>query len=327
MNCPFHRLASTVLAALGVFGSFGANIAAETPREIPEWLSEVAVLRSEDAQSFQFRANVDIPSQRANVYVSWAPPHRQAVVVCDGADGLPLMIAVDGNVLMYDLIGGQILRFEADPSFEFRVAGERIKMNWGFKSTEKAGAIRVDFASFFAAAQKPENLQTMANEKGRVAAATVLHSQMVLRATASDPPHPMSFMLEFAEGGRPSRMAFDAFQFGSPLPAWHHGFSAKRLSEDVPYLDAEDPKNLPDDTETHLALFKVIMAAGATFLLRPALRNPDLQRSLAKEVSQLNFQQIEFHEKLLHEAWLRALADQDFAPEKSFPPLPRGWKH
>jgi len=292
MNCPFHRLASTVLAALGVFGSFGANIAAETPREIPEWLSEVAVLRSEDAQSFQFRANVDIPSQRANVYVSWAPPHRQAVVVCDGADGLPLMIAVDGNVLMYDLIGGQILRFEADPSFEFRVAGERIKMNWGFKSTE-----------------------------------TVLHSQMVLRATASDPPHPMSFMLEFAEGGRPSRMAFDAFQFGSPLPAWHHGFSAKRLSEDVPYLDAEDPKNLPDDTETHLALFKEIMAAGATFLLRPALRNPDLQRSLAKEVSQLNFQQIEFHEKLLHEAWLRALADQDFAPEKSFPPLPRGWKH
>jgi hypothetical protein len=249
------------------------------------------------------------------------------VVVCDGSDGLPLMIAIDGNVLMYDLIGGQILHFEAEPSFDFAVAGERVKMNWGFKSSEKAGAIHVDFASFFAASQMPENLQTMANEKGRVAAATVLHSQVVLGTTAADPPQPTRFMLVFAEGGRPSRMVFDGFQYGGAVPSWHHAFDAKKLSAVVPYLDAEDPKNLPDDAEARLNLFKEVMAAGTTFLLRPALRNPDLRHSLEKSSDKLNFQQIEFHEKLLREAWVRALAQEDFAPEKSFPPLPPGWKH
>jgi len=320
MNRFLRKFTQSALTAIGLAVALIADAPAETPVDPPKWISQVPVLRSGNAQSFQFRANLDMFGLRLIAYVSWSPPDHRSVILCDGSDGLPLVIAVDGHAWLYDLASGQILRCKQEPSFEMFAKDDRVNFTWGVKSQDQAGIIHVDFASIFG--RKADDLRATEDRKGRVAALTASNSQELLRVTSSSPPLPTAVLFILPKMDPPGRMEFDAFQFGAPLPPWHHPLDTDALAKDVPFCDMEDMKDLPQDKQTLLEKFKELLAAGGTFLIRPAIHDPAARQKLEQLPIKVNFDQMKLHEKFLSKAWLRALERQGSDPTKFAPPLP-----
>jgi len=314
MNHPIRRVAQSIFTALGLAVALMANASAETRVDPPKWISEVPVLRSGNAESFQFRANMEMFGIHLIAYVSWAPPDHRAVILCDGSDGLPLLISVDGHAWTYDLVSGQILRGKDEPSFEVRVKNERVDFAFGTKPAGQSGSIHVDFASIFS--RKSAALQTTEDSKGRVATFASSESEGTLRVTSSNPPRPTSVLFVIPSANPPARIEFDAFRFGAPIPQWHHSLDTEALVRDVPYCDMEDMKDFPKEKQEMLEASKHLMLAGATFLIRPAIHDLGARQKLEGLSVKIDFKQMELHEKLLSKAWLGALKHQGIDPAK-----------
>jgi hypothetical protein len=323
MNRSNGRFGQYALTTIGLAIALITHAIAEAPVDPPKWISQVPVMRSGDAQSFRFRANLDMFGIRLIACVSWAPPDHRCVILCDGSDGLPLVIAVDGHAWVYDLVSGQILQCKDEPSFEMNVKDGRVSFTWGVNAPDQGGIIHVDFASIFG--RKAEDLRTTEDRNGRVAALTASQSQEMLRVTSSNPPRPMSVLFVIPKMDPPGRMEFDAFQFGAPLPPWHHLLDADALVKDAPFCDMEDMKDLPNEKQELLETFKQLMAAGGAFLIRPAIHDESARRKLEQLAIKVDFKQMELHEKLLSKAWLSALKHQGIDPAKFALPLPSEW--
>jgi hypothetical protein len=326
MCAHLRWFAGAVLASIGFVASSFAAVTEQTPVQEPAWLSQVPVLKSGGDLPFQFRATLEMSGRRLIVYVSWAPPNHRGIVFCDGLDGLPLMMAVDGDGWMYDLIGGQIVHFESEPQFNLGVDGDQAEFRWGIVPKSKEGGMRVDLASFLRAPNTVE-LKATEDAAGRSAAArSARGSRAVLEVTPTDPPMPLKLMLSFPTITPPGRMEFDAFHFSKTLPRWHHPIDAETLKKDVPYVDATHLEDLPKDQQELLELSRQLLFGEVSFLLRPALRDAELRKKLEEVSSKLDFKQMELHEKLLKNAWLRALEHQGSNPAKFAPPLSPDWK-
>ena len=98
------------------------------------------------------------------------------------------------------------------------------------------------------------------------------------------------------------------------------------LAKDVPFLDATNMKNVGQSKQEQLRMTTELLFGQVTFLLRPALRTPELRQKLEQSYPKLDFKQMELHEKLLKTAWLRTLDKQDSNPAKFAPPLPAAKK-
>ena len=250
------------------------------------------------------------------VYVSWAPPDHRSLIFSDSSDGLPLMVIVDGDSWLYDLVGGQIVHFKSEPKLEIRANKDGALFSWGIAPPGQNGGIHVDLGSLLKSPYISE-LKAVMGGSGRTVMATTAHgSEAILNATSSDPPLPVRLILEFPLDAARGRVECDDFHFGEPLPSWHHTLDTSSLRKDVPYLDAADVKDAPKDEEEFLEVTKGLLAGATTFLIRPAIREMDLRRKLEGTLSKLDFRQLELHEKLLKNAWLRALERQKCEPGK-----------
>jgi hypothetical protein len=326
MRAHLRWFVGAVLASIGFVSPSFAAVTEQAPIKEPEWLSQVPVLKSGGDLPFQFRAILEMSGRRLIVYVSWAPPDHRGIVFCDGSDGLPLMIAVDGDGWMYDLVGGQIVHFESEPKFNLGIEGDQAEFRWGIVPKSQDGGMRVDLASFLRAPNTVE-LKATEDATGRSAAArSARGSKAVLQVTATDPPLPTKLLLSFPAVTPPGRMEFDALHFGKTLPRWHHPIDVETLKKDVPYVDAAQMDTVPKDLQELLEISRQLLFGEASFLLRPAIREPELRKKLEQFSNKLDFKQIELHEKLLKDAWLRALEHQGSNPAKFAPPLSPAWK-
>lgn len=326
MLAPLRWIFSAALATIcSAAHSFGA-VTEQTPIQEPAWLAQVPVLKSGGELAFQFRATLEMSGRRLTVYVSWAPPNHRGIVFCDGLDGLPIMMAIDGDGWMYDLVGGQIVHFDSEPKFNLGIDGDQAEFRWGIVPKSQNSGMRVDFASFLRAPNTVE-LKATEDATGRSAAArSARGSRAVLQVTPTDPPLPSKLMLSFPAITPPGRMEFDAIHFGKPLPRWHHPIDVETLKKDVPYIDANHLEGLSKDQQELLELSRQLLFGEVSLLLRPALREPELQKKLEQVSSKLDFKQMELHEKLLKDAWLRALEHQGSNPAIFAPPLSPDWK-
>jgi hypothetical protein len=93
------------------------------------------------------------------------------------------------------------------------------------------------------------------------------------------------------------------------------------LLKDVPYLDAADRKDVPKDKQEAAQQAKDLLFGAASLLIRPSISDPTIRKQLEQFTSKLNYPELELHEKLLKDAWLRALEHQGCEPAKSFPSL------
>jgi hypothetical protein len=298
--------------------SFGAAID-EPQSDAPLWLSKVPVMSSNGQRAFQFRTRVGVPPQ-LTFYTSWAPPDRCAMVFCDSHDGLPLIYVVDGDGWVYDLVAGQIVHYKLDPKFKFGVSDGQFNFNWGFAKSDDERGIQVDFVSFLKAPNIVSFKSTVEATRRTTLGMTARGSKVLLEARLSDPPLPERFVLALPPNQPPSQIECDGFHYDEPLPPWHRTLEPGMLAKDVPYLDATDVKDAPKDNAGALGMAAELLFGEATFLIRPALRDPTLRSKVQQMSSKIDFQQIELHEKLLKDAWLRALAHQGIEPAKSFGP-------
>jgi hypothetical protein len=314
-----HGTGRTIVTALAFVTSLFAfaSASAQSVKDSPDWLSRVAPLRCGDKTSFQFRVQEDALFLSLSLYVSWAPPNHRCVIVCDRADGLPVLIAVDGEAWIYDLIGGQILHLAAEPVFELYVGDDKqLTVGGGFLATDRRDTIRVDFASVFNQPDPAAKLEFSRNDKKRTATLSYGPASGLLQVTAADPPRPTDFTVTTSESTPPSKIQLHAFRFGARQPAWHRALDSAALAREAPLLDLKQSIDLPPEKQDLLDLFNKLIAAGATFLVRPALRDESVRRRIESGPVKLNFDQIQLHEKLLHEAWRQALQHQGFDPAK-----------
>jgi hypothetical protein len=324
MSSLHHRVIGVILAVVCFAGQAWAAVTEGKSVELPAWLAQVPVLNSGGEQAFQFRANLDAAGVRLQAYVSSSPPNHRCVVFCDAHDGLPLIVAIDGEAWIYDLISGQIVHYKTESKFDLLVKDDQVEFNWGILKAGQGEGIHVDVASFLTTPNISE-LEAMKSATNRFAAgSTARGSKAILEVTASDPPLPTRLILALASTP-PGHIECDGFRFGEPLPQWGRPLNAETLMKDVPYLDAADMKDAPKDKQELLAITTKLLFGGATFLLRPALRDPAARQKLEQSSPKLDFKELDLHEKLLRDAWLRALEHQGFVPAKSFPPLSPEW--
>lgn len=308
--------------ALGVvFGAAHALAAAteQTSVPLPSWLAEVPAMKSGDARPFQFRCRVEMPPIRLTVYVSWAPPNHRSIIFCDASDGLPLIVVCDGDGWMYDLVGGQIVHYKSEPKFDLHVTGDHAAMAWGLtKSTEPWG-IYLDIESFMST----NTATAKATEEAIGRTLTIITqrgSKGVLQVTTADPPLPTRFVLA-VPSTPPGKIECDGIRFDDTTRQWDHPLDVEKLQKEVPYLDAADLKDVPQDKQAQQEITRQLLFGGASFLIRPSLHDPTLREKLGKITEKLDYRELELHERLLKKAWLRALEHQACEPAKAFPPL------
>lgn len=317
--CAFLRWlagAGVALASLNVC-SFAA-VTEEQPNNAPPWLAQVPELKLGAAQSFQFRAMLHLDTVQLIVYVAWSPPNHRSVVVCDGFDDLPLIISVDGDTWTYDLIGGQIVHLKSEPQFTIQLKDENANIGVGTLSAGHKAIVDLDLVSFFNG-----TLSTKADAKGRyVSSKSSRGSEVILQVTPSDPPLPVRFAVLIPTMTPAAALGCDDFHFGEKLPEWHHSLDAETLAKDVPYLDATNMDAAGQSKQEMLQMTMQLLFGQVTFLLRPALRDPELRRKLEQKYSKLDFNQMELHDQLLKKVWLQTLEKQKSNPAKFAPPLP-----
>jgi hypothetical protein len=136
----------------------------------------------------------------------------------------------------------------------------------------------------------------------------------------SDPPLPEGFDFSWPPGEQLGQIVCDGFHYGGAPPAWHHALDPAMLAKEVPYFDATDITDVPKDKADLLKFARQTLLGGGSFLIRPALRDAAIRAKVEEKFGNLNFKQLELHEKLLKDAWLRALEHQRCDPLRSFVP-------
>jgi hypothetical protein len=280
------------------------------------WLSRVPALRTGDRRAFRFRMDVDGVEEKVVAHVSWAPPDRRCVILCDRVDGLPLMIAVDGRVWVYDLIGGQILRIRAEPQLLARVRNGVVQCRWGmradFPDRESRTTIDVDLGGVVADAGRhaPEALKV--SDRPPRAWFDGDAGERILEVREQD-ASPVSFLIRAGWPPRQATIEFDRFAYGEPAPAWHRPVNEGGWPEPLRLVAVADAEAQPPDVRERLATFRQVLNTGCLFLLRPALRNEDLQRAVEKKSPvKLDFDAIRNNDAKLRDAWRQLTQQQGF---------------
>jgi len=294
-----------------------AAVTAKAAEEGVPWLNQIAPMRTGAARSFQFRVDIDCMAEQLVAYVSWAPPDRRCVVLCDRVDGLPLMIAVDGRVWMYDLIGGQILLIRGEPQLLARIIGDDFQSRYGLRADfpDDDSRITINFepAAIITcfARQSPQGFTVDADNQ--VASAAHGIALATFSVDKKNPGQPTSFDLEMADANRKVSFRFDSFVFGQDIPAWHHPVNQEALAKHVPIVAVADAKMLSPEAQERLAKFRGLWNGGGAFILRSALRDDVLLRAIeANSPIKLDFDEIRANHEKLKAVWRAALSEQGF---------------
>jgi hypothetical protein len=199
------------------------------------WPQKVTVLRSSGPQSFQLQAHIEAGSEKLIADISYSPPDRRCLILRDAFDGLPLLVATDGIVLLYDPIGGQILKIRADPEFLAEHTPEDAwRIAWGmradFPDVASQATVRLDFGSIFRRYAKSGAGKLALNPTTRTAEIADKGMKVSLTVDEKDPPRPTAFSMD----GPRLTVRCKSFVYDAPLPKWHREINTMALFKHLP---------------------------------------------------------------------------------------------
>jgi hypothetical protein len=299
-----------------------ANSIAKGEDAVPRWILDVPWLHAGGDRPFQFRVSIRTTTQDLVGYVSWVPPDRRCLILTDRSDGLPLMIAVDGRVWVYDLIGGQILLVRAEPEFRMDGPGEGAKWRWGmradFPDLDSRRTIDVDVRQPIVsyARERPEAFSTDAET--RTATFKYKDIETSLKVTNTDPPLPIAFSLE--QGAQYVNFRLDSFTFEKKVPEWHRAIDRDALAKVVPVVAIADAAHVSPEKRERIQTVRTLLHAGALFIPRMALRDAEFRQRIEKSGRfKLDFDEIRANDEKLRDPWRKALLDQKIRLPQSAP--------
>lgn len=298
-----------------------AAIAADAPaptstQPAKTWLDAVPPLRIDSKQAFQFREDLDVAADQLVAYVSYAPPDKICVILCDRVDGTPVVISNQQRIWMLDLIGGQVVRMEGAAEVIATVTNNVVRTSWGvrteFPNELSRMTVDTDFGLFMKAIAPPNQLKlTVDSSKRRVATFKNPTLNVSLTATATDPPAPVVFNFVSESTTQPLTLRFDSFVLNAAPPAWHKALDETALARRIPVIDAENPDKLPIKTQVKLVKFKSVLNSRGMFILRAALRDDALREQVEKNSRlRLDFDAVSENSKKITPQWLAGLAEQ-----------------
>jgi hypothetical protein len=276
----------------------------------------VPALRTGDPRAFQFRVDIEMMADQAVAYVSWAPPDRRCLIVSDRVDGLPLLIAVDGRAWVYDLIGGQIVRIRAEPSVLARIRGDVLQLRWGiradFPDEDSRTTIDVDLGGVMRELGRQTPGALKVTERPPAAWFDAKGTEAILEVGEKD-ASPAAFFLRSRDARQRMTVRFDGFAFAGKTPPWHRPVDEAGWPEQLALAAVADVETLPADARDRLKAFQQLLNGGGLFILRPALRDPELQRSIERNSPvKLDFTAIRANDEKLRDAWRKVLHEQQF---------------
>jgi hypothetical protein len=294
------------------------------------WLERAPAFRSGDPRPFQLRLDIEDPVSHFVADVSWAPPNRRCIILRDRADDLPLMIAVDGQVWMYDPIGGQILLIRAEPEALLTPAGAHLQLRWGiradFPDPASFTTIDLDLPGVLNALASDHPQGWSADPGGRTAIFTGPTALASIDLGAAGPGTLESFSLQLRmTANRRTVVTIDQVVRDQPPPAWHRPLDQDALARQLPVTRVADAAKLPPAAQTKLADFKTFLTGGAVFNLRALLHNDPLRRAFEKNSPvKIDFDEMRKNEARLSPAWRAALLAQGYTLLPSTSPSPHG---
>ncbi|MCE9609063.1 MAG: hypothetical protein K8R23_02430 [Chthoniobacter sp.] len=295
-----------------------------------DWLQGVTELTSSGNQAFQFQARIGDPDARAVIVnVSYAPHNRRCVIIRDSFDGLPLMIAADGTVWIYDPIGRQILTIRAEPEFLFETNAGKLTARYGmraeFPDPASHTTIRLKFGTVMRAVarDKPDNLAI--NREPRVAEFKDGKASVKLLADAHNPARAIGFSIETGDDERRLALRFESFFYDAPLPAWHREINQAALSRHVTTRAVRHAASFAPDVQEKMEKIKTLLQGSSLFILRAMLRNAELRRGFERNSPvALDFGELKANDDALRGPWIKALQEQGFnLPPIETPPSAR----
>jgi hypothetical protein len=297
----------------------------ETKPAAKTWLDAVPALRTGGERAFQFRQDIDVGGEQLVVHVSFAPPGRTCVVYCDRKDGLPMMIAQDGRMWLFDYVGKQIVATAGGPELFTNAAAGAVRTTWHLRTSFPDGkprvTIDVDFPSILKALATPDAPRLSADAKWRYASMKNENLELTLVVPVKDPPVPAAFTFKSTRTTPPVGFRFDSFVLDGPPPAWHREMNEEALAKHVTVVDLDDTDALPLATQSRLVKFKSLLNGGALFLVRTALRDDELRQAIEKNNRlRLDLDEIRKNDEELQAVWLKALAEQGITLPKPRPP-------
>lgn len=318
------RLEIVSLAALLVCFNVFAEMPSNQPQE--DGVEQIKALRTGAEQAFQFRIQIDTGAEQLYGAVSWAPPDRRACILCDKVDGLPLMIAVDGKVWMYDLIGGQILEIRAEPEVISAVRDGSGVMRYGmradFPTDRERTTLELDFAAVLKENSAKQKQPIIADSRKRSFSIKSQTETMILETLVGQPKLPGRFVLRVdqrAERNRWINIKFDEFRYDQDAPPWHRGLDFEKLGTKMQVLKVSESDSLNQSRRELLGKIKGFIQGGGLFILRTSIRDQDLQAALKKNSQiELDFAQMQANDRRMKEMWINALREQEF----QIPPVP-----
>lgn len=306
-------LAPVALVVLTAHATPSLSVADETKPP------EVAPLTSAGSQAFQFRATIGAGPEQLVADISFSPPDRRCLVLRDSFDGLPLMIASDGLVWLYDPIGGQILKIRAEPEFiaEHKADGS-VHVGWGmradFPDPASRTTLRLDFGAIFQAFSESKTGKLVVNRAARSAEfADGNKVQVKLIVDENVPPRPTAFSIDSQIGTRRALFQGSSFVYGAPVPKWHREMNSLALFKHLRTRAVRDKALFSPEERERLTKVVGLLQGGGLFIIRPALRDPALRAAFEKNSPiHLDFEEVKANDTTLRTAWLKALREQEF---------------
>ncbi|MEK7415432.1 MAG: hypothetical protein AAB263_19165 [Planctomycetota bacterium] len=227
------------------------------------------------------------------------------------------MIAVDGRVLMYDLIGGGILSIRAEPEFILKMKEDedRVYLRWGlradFPDAESGITINFDPAGLLFRLSKGKQEAIFQDGSLGVVEFRDQHLRATLTTEKNTPSRFSSFTLDISPTGQRVIVRADSFLVDGRLPSWHRSLDQHWLAKGMAVRAVSDAKNMSSEVQARMTAFQQLLSQGGIFHLTLALRNEEVRLAMEKN-SRIDFGEVRANHERIKDAWLKSLREQEF---------------
>ena len=267
------------------------------------------ILSSFRTDSFQLTMLNDTVYARTVAVISWKKPDRRAMVVYDLDDGFPVMLAVDGTILFYNVVGGNILQIPAEPeakAIRFEdMARFQIGMRGDFPHSDSSNLFEFDLGAIFNAYLESDDNDLFFI--GENQSYQILSDDIFASLKLSDSGIPERFFSRFHPQGVPYYVNIKNIQTSPNLPAWHRPLEVGLFSSRLKVIPVREEWRLSEDDQK----MKKLMLGGAMWVIRRSLIDPALENGLrTNSPIHLDFDRMRENDEAMKEEWLKAVEEQ-----------------
>ncbi|MEM0965612.1 MAG: hypothetical protein AAGJ81_05640 [Verrucomicrobiota bacterium] len=267
------------------------------------------LLSSFETKNFRLTMLSDMGYAKTVAAISWMKPDRRAMVVYDLDDGFPVMLAVDGTILFYNVVGGNILQIRADPEAKAirleDIARFQIGMRGDFPDSDSRNIFEFDLGAVFKAytASSSNDLFFIKENQSY----QFLSEEAFATLKVSDLGVPELFFLRVQPQGLPFFFSIKNVEMSTVLPSWHKPLNINLFSSRLEVIPVRQKWRLSENDRKVQRLIQ----GGAMWVIRRSLIDPALENGLkTNSPIRLDFEQMRENDEAMREKWLEAVQEQ-----------------